>query len=200
MKKQACIAAIILALAMVWGCDDGDDAEEAVAASNADILSLAWKNYGDGFHFLAKTKFEELIDKGAYPAEAHAGLAWCQASLFQLDDALDEFQEALDNNPSAALAGDIRAGLSFIYDAQNRPDDCLAAIALVDPAWDFEHRTDLDYNDLILLKAMNHYAQGDLDDSLSEVKRLDPTFDADTTTTEGRAALAGKIEALRAEV
>ena len=205
MRKQIYISVIIMAVSMIWSC--GDDIERnrewlfgSGEPNHEERLAFAWKKFTYGDYLGARDIFEDLIENNVLLVDAYTGLGWCNANLNLPDTAMDNFQEALNNQPSDKLMNDIYAGLSFIYDAQNLPNECLAATERVDSAWKFDYRVDLDYKDIVLLRAMNHYARGDFTSSLSEVRRLDPSFNTQVSTVEGRAALADKIETLRSSV
>ena len=58
----------------------------------------------------------------------------------------------------------------------------------------------LHYKDVHLLVAACYFANGEYSQSLAEVKMLNSSFDADTGTIEGKAALAEEIERLRSAV
>lgn len=204
MRKWTIPAAVALAVFALFGCNDSSNTTEPPLPVDSgepnyeERLTFAWQKFGSGNYEGAKVIFEELIENNTLLADAYTGLGWCNANLNSLDAAVLNFNQALLNQPSEELANDIHAGLSFTYDAKNLSSQCLSTTEKIDPDWEFEHRVDLDYDDIIALRAMNYYAMGSFQSSLVEVRRLDPYFSAQVGTVEGRAALAGKIEALGA--
>ncbi len=166
-------------------------------ASDDEILNDGWENFENGDFEEALELFLELVDREASLAEAYCGMGWCLANQGFLDSALQNFTNALIENPDQDLINDIYAGQGFSYEASAMYQNCLLVTGLVDSDWSFEHDQNLSYSDLILLRAICHYGLADFANSLIEVQILDPDFTADISTPEGRAALAAKIEELR---
>jgi|TARA_Y100000310_G_scaffold3553_1_gene4448 tetratricopeptide (TPR) repeat protein len=104
------------------------------------------------------------------------------------------------------------AGLAFAYHAKN---DHKSAISYSDtllnsvgdssytkftgtPGWKFSRDVTISSIQVIWVLASSYFAQGNFQESLTQVKRLvDPPFEPDLTTVEGVAELAEKIEWLR---
>jgi hypothetical protein len=63
--------------------------------------------------------------------------------------------------------------------------------------WLFSYNETLGYEDLDLILSASYFALRDLSQSLTYVKKLNPSFAADITTYEGESALAEEIERLR---
>lgn len=164
--------------------------------SDDELLSMGWQDFRDNDHSSAKNNFSELINRNAFLAEAYAGLGWANAFLNSYSEALDNFNNALQQSPSEELENDIYAGLCIVNDANNSPQNCLAASENVATDWAFQYITGLNYNDIILLRAFSNYALGNFSASLNEVKVLDSDFNVDVSTILGRVTLADKIEML----
>ncbi len=196
MKKYISILIVIVAILALIGCSDDNDKKPNYQAK----LETAWHNFETANYTEAIAGFQELIDSGELVAEAYNGLGWCNLYLDDLDAANSAFSNGLQNEPEDAVYQDIVAGLTFVYDAQNLPNACLTVSENVNPDWGFDHWTfsfsPLNYEDIIVLRAVSYYALGDFANSLLEVQRIDGAFTADVSTAEGRAALAGKIEEL----
>ena len=190
MKRYIFILIIIAATLALIGCSEDEKKPNYQAK-----LETAWENFVAGSYADAKVGFQELIDKGELLAEAYNGLGWCNLFLDDLDSANGAFSYGLQNAPEDAIYQDIVAGLCFVYDAQNLPNACLSVSENVNSDWAFAYG-DLDYEDIILLRAISYYSISDFTNSLTEVQRLDSSFTADVSTVEGRAALAEKIEEL----
>jgi hypothetical protein len=100
---------------------------------------------------------------------------------------------------------DLYAGWAFAWNARQaaagRHAESNARVAQAEalaPAWVFAHESAIDAADLTLLAAANHFALGELAQSLARVQVLDPAFTVDVATAVGQAALATRIEELRA--
>lgn len=162
-----------------------------------EVLESGWRNFMNGRYSEAVSEFNRLIHRGALLTEAYTGLGWSYAFMNCLEESVVKYKAALNTQPSSRLLSDIYAGLSFVYDALDSYQRCLSATDSIDSNWVFAYKPALDFNDIILLRAISFYGLGDFSGSLSEVQRLDPSFIADISTIDGRAALADKIEELR---
>ncbi len=92
------------------------------------------------------------------------------------------------------------AGWAFVQNALKSYADSntKASQALTQaPTWRFSHDSTLDASDLHILKAENYFLVGDFDNSLTEVKLLNPNFNADVSSSSGQADLAAEIERLK---
>ncbi len=196
MKTKMIVMVLAFFIAIFSGCSD-EGTSKTSSPSDKEVLDFGWNNFVAGDYSAAKDNFNELITREALLADAHSGLGWSNTFLDLLQNAADEFNFALNTQPSDSLKNDIYAGLSFVYDALNYPQECISATDNVATNWQFAYKADLDFNDIILLRAINYYALGEFDNSLIEVQRLDQSFNTDVSTVEGRAALANKIEALK---
>ncbi|MCK4695547.1 MAG: hypothetical protein KAT74_07280 [Candidatus Cloacimonetes bacterium] len=193
MKTYKYVLPIILGIMIISGCSKSS----SPGMSDEEKLAAAWENFTNGDYEKAIEYFTELIDDEEYLAEAYSGLGWSNSFLGQLQTAITNFTNGLNNNPTIEIEDDIYAGRSFAYEALSSYEDCLLDTDQIDEGWEFLHKDDLSYNDIILLRAICYYALGEFENSLIEVQRLDPGFYADVSTEEGRAALAAKIEELR---
>jgi hypothetical protein len=129
--------------------------------------------------------------------DAYVGLGWSYMKLDQLTTASDEFNMGSQKaNPPADLFG----GWAFVlnalrdYGGSNAEAD---QVFTLDPTWTFSYGLPLSKDDLHVLKAENYFLLGNYTYSLNEVKRLNSGFNADVTTSIGRAALAAEIERLK---
>jgi len=194
MKQLIYFLVLSIIFVMIMGCsDDGGSS----GLSDEEILALGWENFGLGNYTDAIDNFNELIENEAYLPEAYSGLGWSYSRFGQLQNSVTNFNNGLDNEPTDDVGNDIHAGLSFVQEALGNYTDALTSTDEVGTAWQFEHDSQLSFNDIILLRAICYYALADFSNSLIEVQILDPEFEADVGTEEGRAALAAKIEELR---
>lgn len=168
--------------------------------SDSELLSAGWEEFRARDYGAARDHFTELAGRNALLADAYCGLGWSRLYLGALASALEDFETALNENPSAETSSDIYAGKCFGYDALGNSQQCVEASAQIAITWQFRYRSGLSYSDIRLVRAANLYALGEFSLSLAEVRFLDPSFNADINTVEGRAALAARIESLRGSV
>ncbi len=195
-KKKFIHLFISLIIAIGLSCSSSSNSD----LSDEELFDQAWGNFTAGNFTTAQGDFSDLQQRGTMPAEALNGLGWSSAYLGLLQTAVGSFLNALDQSPSESLRDDIYAGLVISYDALDESQSCLDASDNVSQNWSFAYRSGLDYNDIVLLRAISYYALGNFASSLLEVKRLASTFTVDINTIDGRAALAAKIEELRNQI
>lgn len=194
MKRSVYIL-LILFLLMLGSCGS-DNGFTPPNKEAQDLVDEGWEKFGYKGYQNALLKFEEAIEKDETFTDAYNGAAWACARIPRLQNAANYFSQCLniDNNYV-----DAHAGLAFVYNAQKSyaNSNTAATTALnKDPDWAFSHDVTVDYKDLQLLMAVNYYALGDLNSSLMKVKILNPLFNADVTSFEGKQALANEIERL----
>ncbi|MBD3220422.1 hypothetical protein GF314_04195, partial [bacterium] len=136
----------------------------------------------------------------ALPAEAHDGLGWVFAAQNAADSSVVHFEAALAAGADTlAIEDQTHAGLAFASAAVLDFQACLDAAAEVDEDWVFAHDDRFDHTQVVLLEATAHYALGDFAASLAALQEVDPEFDADVGTPDGRAGLAARIEELQVD-
>ncbi|MDP3148922.1 MAG: hypothetical protein Q8N83_07310 [Ignavibacteria bacterium] len=145
----------------------------------------------------ANQRFLQAIEVDSSKAEAYSGLAWVLFKQDSLEKAFVMFDSAETMiDPDASLF----AGHAFALNvAKNYTlSNLLAELALkLDPAWSFPYLLNLDFNDLIVLKAENYFMLGNFAESLREVRRINPNFVVSLATPAGIASLAYEIETLK---
>jgi len=201
MKNLRYLGILILPLVLMVGCSsDSDDPPPPPPEppSDAEVLAEGWSAYTTADYAEAETQFRELLGRNALVAEAHDGLGWTFARQSAADSALTHHEASLvARGDTLAIADQMYAGLAFARSAAGDNAGCVTAAGEVATGWVFDHDSDLDYDDVVLVTAMAHYALGDFADALVAVQVLDPDFTADVDTVEGRAALAARIEELQ---
>ena len=197
-----------LGLALLLGAcgGSGGGTGPAPEPTYAERIAAAWAAYESGDAAGARDGFAAAVADDAGPMEGHVGLGWAKLALDDLVGAHDAFSAADARSGPDGLRADLHAGWAFGWNARqevvgrhSESNDQVEAVESLDSAWTFSHRPDLDHEDLIVLAAENHFALGEFTESLARVKTLDPIFSADVGTPAGRAALADRIEELRAE-
>jgi hypothetical protein len=187
------------------GTDPGTDPDpDPDQPTYGERVTTSWTQFTAGSYASARAGFLAAIATDPAPAEAHAGLGWCELKLDDPDAAHVAFGDGSTRTGSTSTLADLYAGWAFAWNARqtaaDRHAESNARIVEAEsrePDWSFEALPGLDADDLSLLAAGNFFALGTFDSSLARVQRLDPAFTADVATAGGRAALAARIEALR---
>ncbi|MBI4549240.1 MAG: hypothetical protein HY707_14760 [Ignavibacteriae bacterium] len=185
--------AIVLVCFLAFSCRTGEPDEQTAAK----LTEQGWESFTLGGYQAALRKFLEAIRANPEYVDAYNGTGWTYAKLNNLDSSKIQFTTGLNKDPNNL---EIKAGLSFVYNAQKDYDfsnDLALQVADSDSNWSFRRDTTITVDDLRLLIAENYFAIGNYSASLAQVKILNPGFDADVTTAEGQAALAHEIERLR---
>jgi hypothetical protein len=196
--KALWLLLLAVPLTLCGGCGGGGGGGDPTPpATDQEVLAAGWDAFEAGDLAEADDQFRELLARGALLVEAQDGLGWRFAYGSAPDSALMHFTAARSAGSDATeRADEVFAGMAVAFDALGHPDDTLSASGEVDEAWVFAHDAALTHADLIVLRAVAHYARGEFAASLAEVQRVVPAFDADVETPVGRAALAAKIEEL----
>ncbi len=161
------------------------------------LVKDAWEEFEAGNYSLASDKFEEAFAKDNGYAEAYNGAGWSRSRLTDLPNSVSYFTECIDLNSSLV---DAHAGLAFVYNAQKFYQSTITSAkkALsISSNWQFSHDQTISYTDLYLILAASYFALGDFSQSLTYVKKLNPSFAANVATYEGKSKLAEEIERLR---
>lgn len=171
-----------------------------------------WDAFGDSMIAAQQGDSTALADASqrmalyrGYQGEIYTGLGWLTIEFNVSDQGVLVFSMALDIDPENenALAGyAIFLQIMEEWQQSNEKVDALLALNLT---WEFEHNQQIDYLDLMLIRAQNDYFLADFEASLEEALALNdllayqPGLTADDfnlATIEGRAALITLIDAL----
>ncbi|MBN1155689.1 hypothetical protein JXB12_12295 [candidate division KSB1 bacterium] len=196
MKRNVYIAALIT-IVFLGSC--GNDNGFTPPPKDAQILvEEGWEKFSYRGYQNALSKFEEAITKDDTYAEAYCGAGWAAARIPDLPLATDYFTQCIALDADYA---DAYAGLAFVYNASKLYQNSITSaqtVLTINDTWSFTHDITLDYKDICLILAENYFALGDLSSSLAQVKILNPAFNANISSFEGKQALADEIERLRA--
>lgn len=185
----------LLLASLIWMVSCGGD--EAADTVYQELIDQGWVFFENAEYDSALSRFTAARDYNIQPAEAYTGRGWCYMKLDNLSSAAGEFTTASGGlDPTVELY----AGWAFTLNAQKQyaQSNTQATEALLQsPNWIFPHGLNLNDDHLHLLKAENYFALGDYTGSLNEVKAIEPSFNADVSTSDGQAALADEIENLK---
>ncbi len=197
-----------LGLLLLTGCQGS---RETPPPPVDELVQQGWQWFEAGQMDSAYAAFGQAVSRNPRHPEAWLGMGWTSLRLYDPVYAHQSFLRTL------SLGGDSLdawAGLA-VGDADPIPDPTLygtpldsvlhlalqAADAVLqrDPAYRFAHDARVDASLILLEKARVLCSLGRFADALAVVQHLDPSFDADVTTPEGRAALLQHIAELLAQ-
>ncbi|MCK6544086.1 tetratricopeptide repeat protein [bacterium] len=185
----------ILCFLTLWVLSCGGDSGSSVSYS--ETVERGATALNEGSYAEAIKHFSEAVAMHADRPEAFAGLGW--AYLFS--DSVEASEAAFSDGSMLANPGaDLQAGYAFLLGVQKNHETSNARIVSVlaaEPQWSLSYGLNIDYKDLYLLKAENHFLLGEYSQSVLAVKQIQSSFIANTNTAEGIAQLAAKIESLK---
>jgi tetratricopeptide (TPR) repeat protein len=188
------MAALLSLLLLAYGCGDDDDGIRQTAQQ---LTEQGLVKFDAGDYAGASADFNAAMGLDPEFYDACFWLGW--AELLQNNAGLAEhaFQTYVD---SVSSTTDVKAGLALAYHAQDKFEEAIAEAegALgADPTWSFSRVSGIDYQDLALVLAHGYYETGEFGQCLIVIQTyLNPGFNADTGTPEGRRALADELERL----
>ncbi len=191
----------VLLLSLVWGCEKGGKGPPDVQH----LLDQGWQWFEADQLDSAYAAFGDAVLQDPQNPEAWLGLGWTSLRLY---DPVYAHQSLLRTLALGGDSLDAWAGLA-IADADPIPDPALYGVPLDSvlhlalgaatlvlerqPTYRFAHDPRVTADLLLLEKARVLCSLGRFAEALTLVQILDPNFDADVTTPEGRAALLQKI-------
>ncbi len=183
--------------AVTFGC------RERIEPESPDYVEHGWELMAELDYRGAIPQFEEGAALDPTYADAFNGLGWAYAKLGSADTSAGHFITGEAKGDTSVVGTEVLAGLAFSKLALGEFDDAVTngKEALVrDPNWVFEHDTDIYFDHLTLAIATGFYGSGEFDSSRVWVRQLDPTYDTDVTTLQGRYDLAAKLEEIRQSI
>ena len=183
--------------AVTFGC------RERIEPESPDFTEYGWELMAEQDYRGAIPHFEEGTVLDPTYADSWNGLGWAYAKLGGADSSADNFIIAAAKDDTTVVGTEILAGLAFSKLALGEFEDAVTngKVALDrTPDWIFRHDSNIYFDHLTLLIATGYYGWGKFDSSLVWVQQLDPTYDADLTTLQGRYDLAAKLEEIRQSI
>lgn len=194
---------ILLLLIIITGCTEFPK----IGPSSVERAWTYYEEYYDSGNYNkiveAMNEFRDVIEDEPDNAEAFNGMGWCYGIKENLSSAVDDFDIALELESTLI---DPYAGLAFVYSDNDQDSSAVnAATNLVqkDSLYQFGHIPSpykITVDDVRLVKAKSLCNLGDFISALSEVKLINPNFNCNVYTPEGREELLKEIERLRGTI
>jgi|GEM_PF-816334 len=205
MRKLYKIKNIVIALPLFFGivaCDNNDDTTVNAELTVEEIVDQGWEYFSDNDYSMALEVFETAIWRGGNIADAYNGAGWSAGKIVELENGLDRSAANFSHSLSMdTTMYDAIGGWAFIAFQQG---DWTSAIEKADsllnrrPGWRFLHESTVDFQDLRLMKAKSYFNKLDFESSYKLITDfLNPSFETDISTEEGRMELQQEIERLR---
>ncbi len=196
MKKLISLVAI---LALLTGCKSSSKATGPTGNYDSSI-NAGWDAFQVSEWATALSNFSTATQLNPGASEGWIGLGWTEARApsHNWQAAVEDLDRAL---VISRYSTDARAGLAFAYYGASRfssPDSAnsdSAATFVIDRSsiWTFQHDETITLQDLKVLRASCRFNVGNFSAALTALQEVDPEFNADITTTTGRAELAEQI-------
>ena len=193
--KQSIGLIVLLSCIMLWSCSKNETGPSVVTPEQ--LVAQGWQAYAGRSYQLALDRFAEALRANPNLVDAYNGSGWANAKLDSLTASVAGFSSGLLKDSTNLQ---IKAGLSFVYNAQKQYVFSISRASQVlqaDPNWRFSRDTSANFSDLHVLLAEDYFAVADFDSSLIQVRVLNSSFNADVTFLAGQSALANEIERLR---
>ena len=194
---------------VLLSCSDKDDKEDLNNLSNAELNRRGWNAFQRRDFSSAENHFSVMARRNNAKALGHYGLGWTALRRFQLNNAKEEFNrfivaynDLIANTVSDSVFRDVRAGQTIVHSSLGEHNQAITVSSWFSGSsnevnnWQFTHDSSIDANDIRLFRAMSQYALGQFPASLTTVRLIDPSFEADVSTVEGRLLLMRRMEEL----
>ena len=208
MKKTIII--LILVSLLLISCDlfNGKDDRNLDGYTSTQLQTMGWEAYQNRRWNDAERYFSALTLRADDYLVGHYGLGWTHLRRHRYLNARNEFNRffTLDINntfaPADSVTRNVRAGQTFVFSALHDNAQVLIVsqtFAASNPAnnnWSFRFEREIDINDIRLLRASSQFLLGQFQAALETVRMVDPSFEANVSTVEGRLMLQIRIEEL----
>jgi hypothetical protein len=174
MQKPSPLQSVItfIGLILLINCGGPSQPDE----SETDLLEQAWSLYHNDDWSASLTSFSDLLATGNVTSEAYTGMGYCQLHLHLPQEAAQSFQEAVSLN---SWLVDSRAGLIFAERELESVDyEALrveaASLIHINPNWIFVHEPEINWRDLMLVRAQCSFYLGDFQTCLQVLVSINP--------------------------
>ncbi|MDP8228123.1 MAG: hypothetical protein P9M15_01570 [Candidatus Electryoneaceae bacterium] len=193
------LAAVCMLLLITVGCSDDDGGTTGPELSAQELVDEGWDKFEEDDWNGALTDFRSAIDRDINLSDAYNGAGWASGkSPDGLNNAADYFDVSLQKDTTRY---DALGGWAFVVYQQGEWQLSIEKAEYVlhrRPGWRFLHQSSLDFNDLRLMMTTAWCNLDNYDTAYNIViDYLNPTFETDITTPEGRRELLEEIERLR---
>lgn len=186
---------VLILLTALMGC------RERIEPEADDFVEYGWALYAERDFRGAFAEFQEGISLDSLYIDGYNGSGWCYTEFNSPDTAISHFNKGLNyTTVNDQIRFEMLAGLALSYHAigdYTRAISKGAELYGFQPLFEFTYDLRINYVDIAVLVAASYYAQGSFPEALIWVQKLDADFSVDVSTTEGRADLIVKIEALQ---
>ncbi len=196
MLKSPLLQSVIttIGLLLLISCGGPSQPDE----TETDLLEQAWSLYHIGDWSEALTSFSDLLATGEVITEAYTGMGYCQLHLHLPQAAVQSFQEAVDLN---SWLVDSRAGRIFAERELDPVDyEALrveaASLIQISPDWVFAHESNINWLDLLLVRAQCSFYLGDFSTCLQVLIAINPDLALSETDSGSWAPWPTFTEAL----
>lgn len=158
-----------------------------------ELVDDGWIAFENGDYSLSRSIFLDAIDAYGKNAKGYSGLGWSYMKLDSIYESISSFDRAISLDTELMEA---YAGISLIDMDYNNVID--KATVLIDsrPDYVFSHDSSVTIEDIYLSRAHAYICRGNFSLALYDVQSVDPDFNADISTQQGRLALVQKLEEL----
>ena len=194
---------------IMMGCfGGGNKNEEDISRfTSLELEQMGWQMFKEGRFLDAEKYFEELTKREEhFYLVGHGGLGWTFLKTYKYQNSRLEFQKffVLDTlnlyAPADSLTRDVRAGQVLVNSALSEHVDLIAASSVFTASnntnnnWKFRYDNTIDVIDMRLLRAASQVALKNFTDAYAMVRLIEPSFETNINTVEGRLLLVQKIE------
>ncbi|MCL2063940.1 MAG: hypothetical protein FWG98_06170 [Candidatus Cloacimonetes bacterium] len=188
------------------GC--GNKGNDVSSYSSNELTILGWQAFQNGNFAEAERYFNELTKREDAYLVGHGGLGWTFLRTYKYQNAKNEFNKffTLDSlgvyPPTDSLTRDVRAGQVFVHSALSEHSVVITssqgftANNATNNNWRFRYDRNITVVDVRLLRAASQVSMKNFTDAYTMVRLIEPSFETDLNTVEGRLMLVMKIEEL----
>jgi len=185
-----------------------DNKDELSDKPSRELEQLGWEAFTNGKYNDSEKYFSELTKRDDSYLIGHGGLGWTFLRTYKYSNARSEFNKffILDTlgvyAAADSLTRDVRAGQTLVYNALSEHTDVVTvsqgfvASTTVNNTWRFRYDRSYTVSDVRLIRAVSQIALSNFADAYAMVRLIEPSFETDINTVEGRLLLIRKIEEL----
>ena len=181
------------------GSGNGDSLD---SLSTEELTTKGWNFFTNQNFNEAERHFDALTRKEDGYLVGHYGLGWTFIRKHNYVNARNEFVKFTTTdslgvyNQSDIVFINVRAGQMIAAHVLSEHQNAITYSNTIPATWVFSHDTRIDITDIRLFRAYSQCAVNSFAAALTTVRLIDPTFETDVATLEGRIRLFEKIEQL----